>query len=190
MTLYKNTKVKVHLPDGNIDIVAGVLRGDTLALYLFIIYQHYVLQTSIHLMKENGSTLKKARSRWYLTETIMDAGYADNIALLTNLSCIVWSRQQVALAFMWMQTKWSTHVITKKETSPLKMLVLWNQWTSSCNSEAASHLLELTINMRLIKAWTAINRLSIIWKSDLSDKIKCNFFQSVVVSILPYGCTT
>ena len=30
------------------------------------------------------------------------------------------------------------------------------------------------INMWLTKAWTAINRLLVIWKSDLSDKIKCS----------------
>ena len=44
--------------------------------------------------------------------------------------------------------------------------------------------------MRLAKVWTAIDRLSIIWKSDLLDKIKRNFFQITVVSILLYGCTT
>ena len=46
------------------------------------------------------------------------------------------------------------------------------------------------IIMRLAKAWTVINRLSVIWKSDLTDKIKCSFFQAAVVSILLYGCTT
>ena len=40
--------------------------------------------------------------------------------------------------------------------------------------------------MRQAKAWT----LSIIWKSDVSDKIKRNFFQAAVVSILLDGCTT
>ena len=43
---------------------------------------------------------------------------------------------------------------------------------------------------RLTKAWTAIDRLSIIWKSDLIDKMKRSFFQAAVVSILLYGCTT
>ena len=38
--------------------------------------------------------------------------------------------------------------------------------------------------------WTAIDRLSIIWKSDLTDKMKRSFFQATVVSILLYGCTT
>ena len=32
--------------------------------------------------------------------------------------------------------------------------------------------------------------LSVIWKSDLTDKMKCNFFQAVVVLILLYGCAT
>ena len=43
--------------------------------------------------------------------------------------------------------------------------------------------------MRLTKAWTAIDKLSIIWKSDLTDKMKRSFFQAAVVSILLYGCT-
>ena len=74
MMLYENTKVKVCPLDGHtgfFDIVASVLQGDILALYLFIIYLDYVLQMSIDLMKENGFTLKKARSRRYQTQTIM-----------------------------------------------------------------------------------------------------------------------
>ena len=43
---------------------------------------------------------------------------------------------------------------------------------------------------RLTKAWIAINGLSIIWKSDLTDKMKRSFFQAAVTSILLYGCTT
>ena len=46
------------------------------------------------------------------------------------------------------------------------------------------------IDTRLTKAWTSINRLSVIWKSDLADKMKCSFFQIAVRSILLYGCTT
>ena len=49
---------------------------------------------------------------------------------------------------------------------------------------------ENDINTRLAKAWTAIDGLSIIWKSDLTDKIKCSFFQAAVESIRLYGCTT
>ena len=49
---------------------------------------------------------------------------------------------------------------------------------------------EKDIDTRLTKAWTAIDRLSIIWKSDLTDRMKRSFFQAAVVSILLYGCTT
>ena len=49
---------------------------------------------------------------------------------------------------------------------------------------------EKDIDTRLTKAWTAIDKLSVIWKSDLTDKMKCSFFQAAVVSILLYGCTT
>ena len=84
--VYKNTKVKVRSRDGDIDffdIVAGVLQGGTLVPYLFIICLDFVLGTSVDLMKENGVTLAKARTR-YPARTITDADYADDIALLAN----------------------------------------------------------------------------------------------------------
>ena len=49
---------------------------------------------------------------------------------------------------------------------------------------------EKDIDTRLTKAMRAIDRLSMIWKSDLTDKIKRSFFQAAVVSILLYGGTT
>ena len=85
--LYKNTKVKVCLPDGNtdfFDIAAGILQGDTLASYLFIIYLDYRFWTLIDLMKENGFTLAKVRSRRYSAQTISDVNYANDTALLAN----------------------------------------------------------------------------------------------------------
>ena len=41
-----------------------------------------------------------------------------------------------------------------------------------------------------IQLFRVIDRLSIIWKSDLSDKIKLDFFQTVMVLILLDECTT
>ena len=49
---------------------------------------------------------------------------------------------------------------------------------------------EKDIDTWLTKARTAIDKLSIIWKSDLTNKMKHSFFQAAVVSILLYGCTT
>ena len=49
---------------------------------------------------------------------------------------------------------------------------------------------EKDIDTRLTKAWTPIDKLSIIWTSDLIDKRKRSFFQVANVSILLYRCTT
>ena len=79
MMPYKNMKIKVRSPDGEIDyfdMVAGVLQGDTLAPYLFIICLDYVLRTSIDIMKDNGFKLAKERSRRsYLPNPSAQAGY-------------------------------------------------------------------------------------------------------------------
>ena len=85
--LYRNTKVKVRSPDGDteyFDIVAGVLQGDTLAPYLFIICLEYVLRTSIDKIRENS--LEQTKKRRYPAKTITDANYADDIAILANTS--------------------------------------------------------------------------------------------------------
>ena len=55
-------KVKVHSLDGDtvyFNIVAGVMQGDTLAPYLFIISLDYMLRISIDLMKANSFILAK-----------------------------------------------------------------------------------------------------------------------------------
>ena len=70
MAFDKKKEVKVRSPDGDtdyFDIVAGVIQGDTLAPYLFIICLDYVLRTSIDKIKENGFKLTKERSRRYST---------------------------------------------------------------------------------------------------------------------------
>ena len=67
------------------------------------------------------------------------------------------------------------------------VLKLVDKFTYLRNSVSST---ETDVDTRLAKAWTAIGRLSIIWKSDLNDKMKSSFFQSAVVSILLYGCHT
>ena len=52
---------------------------------------------------------------------------------------------------------------------PLKFVNKFTYLGSSVSST------ETDINTRLTKAWTAINRLSVIWKSDVTDKIKRSF---------------
>ena len=74
--------------------------------------------------------------------------------------------------------------ISIQNGTPLKLVDKLTYLGSSVSST------EKNIDTRLTKAWTAIDRLSIIWKSDLTDEMKRSFFQAAVVSILLYGCTT
>ena len=72
-------------------------------------------------------------------------------------------------------------------TLNVSSLKLMDKFTNLGNRVSST---ETDVNTRLAKAWTTNDKVSIIWKSDLTDKIKCSFFQAVVVSILLYGCTT
>ena len=74
--------------------------------------------------------------------------------------------------------------ITTLDGASLKLVDKFTYLGSSVSSTAKN------IDTRLTKAWTAIDRLSIIWESDLTNKMKRSFIQAAVVSILLYGCTT
>ena len=187
----ENTKVKVRSPDGDtdfFDIVAGVLQGETLAPYLFITYQDYVLRTSIYLMKENSFTLKMQKSRRYSAETITDADYANDIALLANTrtqaESLLHSLERAACCINTEKTEYTC--FNKKEDTSTQNGSSLDKSTYLGSSVTST---ENDINMRIAKAWTAIDRLAITWKSSLYDRIKHIFFRAVVVSILFYGCT-
>ena len=188
--------MKVRSPDGDteyFDIVAGVLQGDTLAPYLFIICLDYVLRTSIDKIKENGFELTKKRSRRYPAKTITDADYA---AILENTSnqgeTLLHSLEQAAAGISLYLNAHKTEYMCFNQTGDISTLdgtslKLVDKFTYLGSSVSST---EKDIDTRLMKTWTTIDKLSIIWKSDLTDKMKCSFFQAAVVSILLCGCTT
>ena len=125
-----------------------------------------------------------------------DADYADDIAILANtpdqaetlLHNLERATAGIGLYVNAHKTEYmcynQTGDISTLEGTPLKLVDKFTYLGSSVESS------EKDIETRLTKAWTAINRLSIIWKSDLTDKRKRSFFQAAVTSILLYGCTT
>ena len=183
--LYRNTKVKVRSPDGDTEyfnIVAEVLQGDTLAPYLFIICLDYALRTSIDKIKENSFELIKKRSRRYPAKIITDANYVDNIAILANkpnqAETLLHSLEQAATGIGLHVNVHKTEYMCFNQTgdistldgSSLKLVDKFTYLGSSVSST------EKDIDTWLTKAWTAIDKLSIIWKSDLTDKMKHSFF--------------
>ena len=84
---YKNTRSMVRSPDGDtpyFEITTGVLQGDTLAPFLFIICLDYILKTSLDNNRELDFTLTERKSRRYPDEHITDTDYADDIAVTSN----------------------------------------------------------------------------------------------------------
>ena len=178
------------------DIVAGVLQRDTLAPYLFIISLDYVFRTSIDKIRENGFEVKKERSRRYPAKTITDTDYADDIAILANTpnqaETLQHSSERAAASIVLHVNARKTEYMCYNQTGDITALdgtprKLENKFTYLGSSVSST---KRDIDTRLTNAWTAIDRLSIIWKSDLTDKMKRSFFQAAVVSILLYGCTT
>ena len=189
---FKNTNAMVRSPGGDIDffdIVTGVFQGDTLAPYLSILCVEYVLRTSIDLIKENCFTLKKKNEK-----TISHENY--DLALLANTptqaESLLQSLEQATgdIGQYVNENKVEYMSFKQKETvSTLssKSLKLVDQFTYLGSNILST---EIDVNIRLEKVWNIIDWLSSMWKSNLSNKIKPDFFQSTVVSILLYGCTT
>ena len=160
--IYRNTKVKVRSPDGDTEYFE----------------------------------LTKKRRRKYPAKTITDADYADDIAILANTpdqaETLLHSLERAAAGIgLYVNAHKTEYMcynqmrdISTLEGTPLKLVDKFTYLRSSVEST------EKDIGTKLTKTWTAINRLSIIWKSDLTDKMKLSFFQAAVTSILLYGCTT
>ena len=139
---------------------------------------------------------KTVSSRRCPAKTITDADCANDIPILANTpdqaETLQHSLERAAAGIglhvnahktEYMCFNQTGDISTLYRSSP-KLVVEFAYLGSSVSSN------EKVINMRLTKAWTAIDRISIIWKSDLTDEIKRSFFQEAVVSILLYGCTT
>ena len=153
----------------------------------------YIYALECFKIKENGFELTKKRSRRYPAKTITDA---DDTAVLANtpaqaetqLHSLKWTAVGTGLHVNAHKTKYmcfnQTGDIFTLGGSSLKLVDKFTYLGTSVSST------EKDINMRLTKAWTAIDRLSVIWKWDLTNKMKRSFFQAAVVSIPLYGCTT
>ena len=141
----------------------------------------------------NSFELTKKRSRRYPAKTITNVDYANDIAILANthnkaeslLHSLEWATADIGLHVNAHKTEYmcynQTGDITTLDGTPLKLVDKFTYLGSSVSST------EKDINTRLTKP---IDRLSIIWKSDLTDNMKRSFFQAAVTSILQYGCTT
>ena len=147
-----------------------------------------MLRTSIDKIRENGFELTKRRSKRYPAKTITDADYADDLALLANTpnqaETLLHSLERAAAGIGLHVNAHKTEYICYNQTGNIATLdgaslKLVDKFTYLGSSVSST---EKDVDTWLTKAWTASNGLLIIWKSDLTDKMKCSFFQPAVVS--------
>ena len=198
--IYTNTRARVITPDGEteeFDILAGVLQGDTLAPFLFIIVLDYAMrQATSDMETELGFTIIPRKSRRIPAVTLTDLDFADDICLLCNeidkaqelLSCVEAECSKVGLGLNAKKTEVMTYNIPGhnplkstsgsllKEVDDFKYLGSWMEST------------EADMKRRKALAWGAMNNMTSIWKSHMSRQVKLRLFMATVESILLYGC--
>ena len=198
--MYTNTKAKVVSPDGEtdlFDITAGVLQGDTLAPFLFVIVLDYAMRKAMAGSEEElGFTITPRKSRRHPKEVIADLDFADDISLLSDemiqaqklLLNVESECKKVGLGLNGPKTKFLAYNVevqqplhtmdgtALEQKDDFKYLGSW----ADCS--------ERDIDIRKALAWKAINDMSKVWKSTMNTELKKKFFVATVESILLYGC--
>ena len=193
--MYNNTRVFERSPDGDtelFDITAGVLQGDTFAPYLFIIIHGYVLR-NLDQNKNLGFTLRKQLSRRYPAEMLTDDDFADDLALLSE---IIGNNRKLLNILEIADASFGLH----RNTTKTKFIAVNTEGKiiaqNGCDLEQVDDLnylgskisfLENDIQVRIGSAWSALNKLTPIWKSNSDVSIKREFFRGTVESVLTYS---
>ena len=79
--LYTDTSATVLSPDGEIplfNICAGILQGDTLAPFLFILVVDYILRVSVDKINDNGLEIQPRKSSRHPAVYLTDTDFADD----------------------------------------------------------------------------------------------------------------
>ena len=187
--MYSDTEAKVLSPDGETDaftIHAGVLQGDTLAPYLFIIVLDYIMRQAIGTDEDKlGFTITPRRSRRHPAEVLADLDFADDIALLSNtlsqaqelLSRVEDAAATVGLHMNASKTKvmaFNTEESITLRTNDDNQLDQVDdfQYLGSWVDNS-----EKDMKVRKALAWKACNKMQALWKSNLSATTKIRFFR-------------
>ena len=200
--LYTDTSSTILTTDGEtpaFSINAGILQGDTLAPFLFIIVVDYVLRMSVDTISNKGLEIKPRQSSRHPAEYLTDTDFADDIALishsLANAQSLLQSLEQasncVGLYLNESKTEYvnkcisdSDFVIQTLNNTLLKMVSDYVYLGSYISSSEKDFL------TRKGMAWSACNALHKIWSSNLSREFKLKIFKAAIEPVLLYGSET
>ena len=201
--LYSDTSATILTPDGessSFPIKAGILQGDTLAPFLFIIVVDYILRMSVDNINNKGFLIQPRRSSRNPAIYLTDTDFADDISLISNCledaQALLISLESAAncVGLYLNQTKTEYVYNSKTNNEPFEMKTLSNSVLKRVNdykylgSFISSS--EKDFSARKGMAWSACNDLHKIWVSGLKDDLKVRFFRAFVEPILLYGSET
>ena len=199
--LYSNTKSTILTPDGeteHFDILAGILQGDTLAPFLFIIVIDYVMRVSVDTIKEKGFLYQPRKSSRYPALHITDADFADDIALLAdnlpNAQALLSALESAANCTGLYLNETKTECLPINIRNRIEMKTLANNILKHVDDYKylGSHIInsEKDFITRKGMAWAACNKMDKIWKSNIDRTIKIRIFRAAIEPILLYGSET
>ena len=198
--LYDSSSSRVQTIDGLTDFfktLIGVLQGDTLAPFLFIIVLDYVLRNC--MTEEYGLTITPRRSRRVPAVKVTDLDFADDLALIADtieqvqhlLSDLETAAHQVGLSMNASKTEFMTINIPPGSSS-----------VTSVSGRQIQHVEDFKylgsyvadsrkdFNTRKGMAWSACIKLQKVWTSKISEHLKIKFFRACVEPVLLYGSET
>ena len=181
--LYKNSKSAVMVDGGlsdSFDVTTGVLQGDVLAPFIFVVLVEYLLKKAT-LQLDSGVVTHPRRSRRHPAKLLNDLDFADDIALLESSI----SRAQAQLTKTAEAVADLGLVISAPKTE--YMTELQPSAFRYLGSMVASGSSDLKRRKSL--AWCAFWKLEQLWKSPhISITTKVKLFNTTCVTILLYGC--
>lgn len=197
MSLYTDTTACVRTSTGCTDefcTTSGVLQGDTLAPYLFVIVMDYIMRIS--LTAEDGYTVRRRLSARHTAVKIPALAYADDAALMSD-------NGEAAQRQLYRFETASAKVGLRLNASKTKTMFIGDiphvdiHTSSGSPLAACDDFCYLGCNVadntgafqrRRQLAWVAACKLTTVWNSEASDGAKMQLFKSTVESVLLYSC--
>ena len=195
-----STKAKVVTSDGEtdvFDIQAGVLQGDTLAPFLFIVVLDYVLRISVDTFNKKGIQIKAPQGTRDRGLFVTDLDFADDLALVAesiqNLELLLHSLETAASQVgLYCNEKKTEYLCSSENFLPLSSLngVDIKKVTNFKYLGSLINSSDSDFKTRKALAWKACNKLNKIWQSDFDNGLKLKIFKCLVEPILLYGSET
>jgi hypothetical protein len=196
MALYKGTTARVRLANGTCSsyfpTTTGVLQGDTLSPFLFVIVLDFVLrevfENDSHALQITNTSPAKLGALAYADDiAIIAPSPGDAQSILTRLEVV---SRKVGLIINAAKTEYvilpmpETHQPLQVAGRPIKQVSSFVYLGSQVpDSEAA-------FKERRLKAWAAAAKLRNVANSQAAETLKVSLFKATVESVLLYASET